>query len=426
LDGLSPQENSIVITRRSFWFSPTPLAALLLAAILPSTASGKVIQVPGQQPTIQDGINAASNGDVVQVSPGTYTEDINFNGKAITVMSLNGPQTTIIDGNHSASVVTFNSGETVASILKGFTIQNGAATSSSYDGGGVAISNASPTVEGNIIQNNVACDGGAGVYVDFSSAVIKRNIINNNSQQGCSGGIGGAGVAVAGAASAQVIGNTIENNTWGSAGGSMTLFSAGTPTIMNNVIAGNTASGAQGGGIWLVNSENELLIQNLVYGNSASEGAGIYISIPSGSIGPLLVNNTVANNLLSSTGSALYATGFDNQVMLFNNIFVGASGQNAVYCDSTYDQQPPQLISNDAFSAHGTGLLGTCASEGGTNGNISANPRFVNPAKNHYQLKAGSPAINAGDNNAPHLPHKDLAGHRRIQGSTVDMGVYEF
>ena len=40
---------------------------------------------------IQGAINAASNGDEVLVMPGHYNEQINFNGKAITVVSNNGP-----------------------------------------------------------------------------------------------------------------------------------------------------------------------------------------------------------------------------------------------------------------------------------------------------------------------------------------------
>src|SRR5216117_3331126 len=51
-----------------------------------------VIHVPADQPTIQAAINAAVNGDTVQVSPGTYIENINFLGKAITVA---GDQTTL-------------------------------------------------------------------------------------------------------------------------------------------------------------------------------------------------------------------------------------------------------------------------------------------------------------------------------------------
>jgi len=83
------------------------------------------INVPGDQPTIQGAINAASNGDTVLVAPGTYYENINFNGKAVTVTSSRGPSVTIIDGGQNGSVVTFDSGETMRSGLNGVAIQNG-------------------------------------------------------------------------------------------------------------------------------------------------------------------------------------------------------------------------------------------------------------------------------------------------------------
>src|SRR5258707_15677186 len=86
-----------------------------LTAILLSCASAHgqtIIQVPLNFPTIQSAMNAANNGDTVLVGPGTYVENINFNGKAITVTSFDGPSTTIIDGNHNGTVVTFNQSET--------------------------------------------------------------------------------------------------------------------------------------------------------------------------------------------------------------------------------------------------------------------------------------------------------------------------
>jgi hypothetical protein len=61
----------------------------------------------------------------VRVAPGVYVENINFNGKAITVVSEAGPNVTTIDGNRVTTVVTFGSGEGPNSIIEGFTIRNG-------------------------------------------------------------------------------------------------------------------------------------------------------------------------------------------------------------------------------------------------------------------------------------------------------------
>src|SRR5258708_36117955 len=99
---------------------------ILVVVMIPSSLHAQAtIQVPANYPTIQSAINAANSGDTVLVDPGTYVENINFNGKAITVTSSNGPVTTIIDGNHNGTVVTFNHSETAAAVLSGFTIRNG-------------------------------------------------------------------------------------------------------------------------------------------------------------------------------------------------------------------------------------------------------------------------------------------------------------
>src|SRR5262244_2225593 len=410
------------------------LIALLLRCLAAAQAT---INVPSDQSSIQAAIIAAHNGDTVLVAPGKYTENLNFNGKAITVTSSGGAPVTVIDGGGNGSVVTFDSGENSQAVLNGFTIQNGSAGSNTpqTQGGGIYIFSASPTVTNNVIQNNTACSDGAGIAVEFASPLIQGNTIQNNMELGCSGGDGG-GIAIGGAGSAQIIGNLIMNNRRGSGnGGGIALFAAGTPTIKNNIITRNTATGispaSQGGGIYIVNQSDAKIVQNLIYNNNASQGNGIYFLVPSGARGPILVNNTIIGGLGGSQGSAVYANGFDNQVQFFNNLFIGLSGQNAVNCDATYTPQSPTLNNNDAYSPGGTGLTGTCATLNGQSGNISADPQFLNPSANDYHLQTTSPAIDSGTNAASNLPQTDAAGNSRtLDGnndcvSTTDMGVYE-
>ena len=403
------------------------LACLLLSVMLVPFVSASIINVPANQPTIQDAIAVANPGDVIVVAPGTYHENINFNGKAITVRSSSGSKVTIIDGGKVGPVVTFNSSEGSKSVLSGFTLQNGTSTfNSSYSGGGIYIASASPIIRNNVIQNNTACSDGGGIGVSFGSPQIRNNIIKGNSQSGCSGGPGGGGISVLGSSSVVITGNRILNNSWGSNGGGITLFASGTTTIENNVFSGNSSSGGQGGGIYIVNGSTPLIVQNLFYANTGSQGGAIYFLVPSGVTGPLLVNNTIVGGTAVTQGSAVYASGFDSQVLFYNNLLIGLTGQNAVYCDSSYSTTPPVFTNNDAYSPSGSGLTGTCASQEGTSGNISVDPLFVSTKKNNYQLQSGSLAINTGDNSAPDIPTKDLAGKPRIVGGIIDMGAYEF
>ena len=156
-------------------------SVLLVLLSVTGVSVAATIHVPANQPTIQAGINAAKNGDRVVVARGTYFENINFAGKAITVVASGGRTVTIIDGGHAGRVVTFDSGEGRESVLEGFTVQNGNA---SLEGGGIYIFNASPTIKLNTVTNNVACGSGAGIAVEFSSALVQNNVISSNSESG--------------------------------------------------------------------------------------------------------------------------------------------------------------------------------------------------------------------------------------------------
>jgi hypothetical protein len=406
-----------------------PLCALLAGpSVLAST-----IHVPKGQPTIQAGINAAKNGDTVLVAPGTYNENINFNGKAITVKSANGPKVTIIDGGRANPVVTFASGETLASILGGFTIQNGLG----QNAGGIAIVNSSPTIRHNLVTKNFGC--GIGVY--YGAPVIEDNTVSYTAGGGDCAPADGSGILLYGQGtqygmgSVHIIGNIIQQNVSSpdSDGAGIYLWVGGAPLIENNVIKLNHAGTyGSGGGITMQGSGAPVILQNLIVGNEAGTvGGGLDLEIPNDGSKAIIVNNTIAFNRTATenqgqTGSEVYVSGFFSTVAFWNNIISGTTANAVVYCDPLYNAPSPSFSNNDAFSLSGGDYAGTCTGETGQKGNISAAPKFVNPNKRNYQLLPASPAINTGTNSAPDLPSTDLLGHTRIVGGTIDMGAYEY
>ena len=144
-----------------------------------------VINVPGDYPTIQAGINAASDGDTVLVQPGTYIENITFDGKNIVVKSFHGAEETIIDGNQNESVVLFNTGEDDTAILKGFSLRNGTGTNvmGLNCGGGILCFQSDPTLQDLIIgENHVGMVGvGGGIALWNSNSTIENVLVNGNS-----------------------------------------------------------------------------------------------------------------------------------------------------------------------------------------------------------------------------------------------------
>ena len=392
---------------------------LLAIALFTSTSLASVIHVPEDQPTIQKGINAANNGDTVLVAPGTYVENINFMGKAITVKSSNGPKVTIIDGNNAAPVAAFVTNEGPKSILAGFTLQNGNGTFQySYLGGGVSISNSSPTIEHNVIRNNTAGGEGGGIGVYFGSPVITHNRIENNKAPE------GGGVQVGGGSTpgATITHNVIKSNVAYEFGGGIAFFAAGNAYVEDNTIAKNSCPGCQGGGIYMVNEADEVIVQNLIYSNVGGSGSQIYSSVPQSTTGFRLVNNTIMSTT-PATDTAVMADGFNSNAVIVNNIIVAAGSEVGLLCNPIYKYGPPVVEYNDSISPQGTGYGDSCSGFEGANGNISADPKFF--SKTNFRLQSGSPAMNIGTTSAPDLPTKDFANKVRILNGTIDMGAYE-
>ena len=148
-----------------------------------ATGASNIIYVPDDFSSIQAAINAAIEADIVIVRQGTYVENIDLLGKAITVQSESGPVSTTIDGQGAGSVVAMVSGEGPNTVLKGFTLTNGSA----FSGGGIHCLNATPVIRDNIIRNNSASSHGGGIYCCGSDLTLTNNLFFDN-QAGDKGG----------------------------------------------------------------------------------------------------------------------------------------------------------------------------------------------------------------------------------------------
>ncbi len=220
-----------------------------LTAVAFIAPSATIINIPDDYPTIQQGIDASTDGDTVLVHPGTYVENINFNGHNIVLGSLfltTGDtayiEQTIIDGDLAGSVVTFANGEDNTTIIQGFTIQRGLA----LNGGGISSTNSSPIISNNMIRNNASyytimgTGQGGGVYcLDYSGVIFENSINNNVSEWG--GGIYCAN------SQCSIFGNIVHDNIasghdeWDSAGGGGLLLWECNALVVGNSFFHNAA-----------------------------------------------------------------------------------------------------------------------------------------------------------------------------------------
>ncbi|KPK64707.1 hypothetical protein AMJ83_00475 [candidate division WOR_3 bacterium SM23_42] len=350
----------------------TSTTPVVIVVFLLSTASATVwyIHPDSTLNSIQTGMNLCSNGDTVLVGAGTYFENINFYGMAITVQSEYGPDTTTIDGGSlshpdTGSVVLFISGEDSNSVLNGFTITHGTGTvypplvvgggifclnnscpiisdntiienTSTYSGGGIACyAYASPIIRNNIITDNTSETGG-GIIVGFnSSPIIENNTVVTNTAS-----LRGGGIACGYNCSLNIISNTIADNTAWAQGGGLFIGEGCSVTVTGNTITGNTAVACGGGIITAINSV-ATITDNSIINNTGYNGGGIDISYNSSAN---VTNNTVTLNSAIEYGGGIFV-GWNSTATISNNDIIDnlAPYGGGIAC---YDNCSPTITRN--------------------------------------------------------------------------------
>jgi parallel beta-helix repeat protein len=231
----------------------------------------------GDYPTIQAAIDAAVDGDAVELTDGTFTgtgnHDIDFAGKAITVRSVGrDPQHCIIDCENSGRGFHFHSGEGSGSVVEGVTITNGDAPLSGVDEKGGAIlcaDGSSPTVSHCRLVGNWAYLGAGIACTDVSSPTISDcSIASNAAETGC-------GIYCYYHSSPDITNCTISENSASRAAGMVCIYFS-SPTVSFCTFSGNVAT-QLGGGIACTYSSYPALINCTLFDNSAPEGSGLHL-----------------------------------------------------------------------------------------------------------------------------------------------------
>lgn len=352
--------------------------------------------------TIQHAVNQAGDGDEIRVANGIYAENIDFMGKALSILSdyvdsqdVADIINTVIDGGSNGPVVVFQNGETRLSVIAGFTITNGQ-SGMGADGAGIRIIGASPTIEYNhIIANSPdnMYQYGGGIYCENGSPMIQRNEIRDND-----GFYAGSGIYLTGPSDAEILDNLITGNTTVSGYGfsfGAGIFAAESgcnPIIHGNDIHHNTVDFGIGGGIAASAGAGPQVERNVIYNNVNGGLAAVYGSEFSA------VHNTVYGNTSSGV-----TVSDESYVYILNSIIWGNSGS--------------QIDLNGMGGAGSVSVNYSALPEFWDGpGNITDDPQFVNPGAGDFNLDPGSPCIDAGNPESP--PDED--------GSPADMGAVTY
>lgn len=427
---------------------------------------------------IQDAIDVSSSNDVIVVTNGVYSSGgrAGIDGLtnrvtldvAVTVRSVNGAAVTQIKGLGPIGAGAVRCAFVGAgAVLSGFTLTNGftrAFGAIEGNGGGaycepggvlsncvVCVSGAGEngggvyrgTLYGCTLFGNDAGDAGGGSYganlngctVTVNNAtgsgggsafgVLSNSVILGNTA-GDSGGGASACAAIysciltgnvasfdgGGAESCALYGSRVANNSAGGLGGGLYLGSAHGSIIVSNYAAfhGGGASYAtlgqctvtlnravsEGGGMHWCDASNSLVVGNAAgdMGGGAKQGTLLNCT---------LVGNTATNASESGTGG-------------------GADWSTLVNCIAWYNTADDGT--NWFGNSDGVDYCSTTPMPAG-DGNITAEPLFVDLPAGDYRIAGNSPCIDSGSNQAWMATATDLGGNARLFNGVVDMGAFE-
>lgn len=437
------------------------------AAASVALGGGTAINVPGDQPTIQAAIDAATSGDEIVLADMVFTgpgnRALDFQGKAITLRSGSGDAAAaVIDCDKQTRGMIFNTGETTATRIEHVTIRNGL---DSFFGGGADIVGASPTFVGVVFEFCMSDEGGAVSIRGGGAPVFEECQFNGNGAT--RGGAMFASTSAPVATDSVFDGNSADfggalyNSAAGASGrfencefvaneaifgGGVCNWTGSDPTFIGCEFSGNIGRpGSSGAGMY--NRDSAVIVANCAFeNNQGAAGAGMQSTSNASvqAINCMFLGNTStgAGGGLSNTFGAV--TQLDNCTFSENSAAIGGAvstnSATVEIVNSILWGNTDQTMNGDTAQIEDSGsasVLSSCV-EGGWpgEGNIDQDPLFTTP---EMRLGDESPCIDAGSTDLLPSDVADLDGDgdteeplpldmvlaARVSGEGVDMGPLE-
>jgi len=364
------------------------IVALLLLGATDANGATYVVRADGSGdfPTIQEAINAVENGDVVELTDGTYTgegnRDVEFLGKPVTLCSQSGNAAACIidcDGSETDPHRGFHlrDHEEPETVIRDLTVMRGW---DADQGGAVWLQAASPTIIGCVFNSCYAYYGG-GIYLGDGASphVIECHITENL------GGFG-AGIFLLASASPVFEGCTIRSNEVLYEGGGVACRESATPEFRDCLFEQNAAP-YRAGAIIIDDYCDPVAVTGCTFLTNASArgGAAVCCGVATGTF----KNCTFRSNIGSTDGAAFYIS-CSGTAVVENCIIAASTSGEAIFCNSAGSAE---VACTDIYGNAGGDWVQCIADQLGINGNFSADPVFCDAVAGDCTLHHSSPCL---------------------------------
>ena len=396
----------------SVWVSPfisigqaEPINKADLLSPSSDTTGSQVIHVPGDVANLQDAINQAPDGAIIELAGGTYrAPEDGFKmfdlGKGFTIRAAKGA-TVVLDGGGDDIILRFQNSSKDAGgpvVFKGLTFANGHTTSEGL-AGGVTMYEAEATFIDCVFQGNsanVSSTVGGAVYVaEHSIAFFVNTTWENNQSRMGGGALGIRSGSMVYIHASKFTSNSANppNHDPGASGGAINMGNSDL-RISNTRFEGNQA-GAYGAALYGIGNWSDpvstpratILISNSTFiDNQAVRDSSVNASFPTEG-GAINVENQLKLKIYSSrfiTNSANIGGGvnvYRADVEIYGSVFQGNQANGQVFSssfggsislnssdtadDGNNNRPPAKLVLQDSLIQGRYGSVKTVAQTGG-------------------------------------------------------------